>query len=116
MCSGFFPFCHNHVFVSLSIPAGKARPGLFTLGKPYETSKDMSEARLVRPYQGLLVLLYYEGLLAKCVTLVSSCFRITCEFQKQSPSWNFLVSREELFGSNGGTIRGKGIRKRIVCK
>ena len=59
----------------------------------------------MRPYQGLLVLLYYEGLLAKRVTLVSSCFRITCEFQKQFPSWNFLVPTEELFGSKGGTLR-----------
>ena len=116
MCSGCFHFGNNHFFVTLSSPAGKDGPGFYTLGKPYETSKDMSEARLVRPYQGLLVLLYYEGLLAKCVTLVSSCFRITCEFQKQSPSWNFLVSREELFGSKGGTIRGKGIRERIAGK
>ena len=62
----------------------------------------------MRPYQALLVLLYYEGLLAKCVAIVSSCFRITCEFQKQFPSWNFLVPREELFGSNGGTLRSLG--------
>ena len=39
------------------------------------------------------------------MTLVSSCFRITCEFQKQFPSWNFLVPTEELFGSKGGTLR-----------
>ena len=27
------------------------------------------------------------------------------EFQKQFPSWNFLVPREELFSSSGGTLR-----------
>ena len=58
----------------------------------------------------------YKGLLVRCVAIVSSCFRITCEFQKQFPSWNFLVPREELFSSNGGTIRGKGIRERIAGK
>ena len=29
---------------------------------------------------------------------------------------NFSVPREELFVSNGGTIRGKGIRERIAGK
>ena len=46
----------------------------------------------------------YKGLLVRCVALVSSCFRITYEFQKQLPSWNFLVPREELFSSKAGTF------------
>ena len=47
---------------------------------------------------------------------VSRCLRITYEFQKKFPFWNFLVPAEELFSSNGGTIRGKGIRERIAGK
>ena len=50
----------------------------------------------------------YKGLLVRCVAIVSSCFRNTYEFQKQFPSWNFLVPRQELFGSSGGTLRFQG--------
>ena len=50
----------------------------------------------------------YKGLLVRCVAIVSSCFRITYEFQKQFPSWNFLVPREELLSSRAGTFRFQG--------
>jgi hypothetical protein len=41
----------------------------------------------------------------RCTAFVSYCIRISYEFQKQFPSWNFLVPREELFGSSGGTFQ-----------
>ena len=69
--------------------------------------------RPVRPYKGQLVLMDYKwqlvlmdykGILMRHETAVSCCIRIIYEFQKQFPSWNFLVPTEELFGSNGGTF------------
>ena len=48
--------------------------------------------------------------------LVPHWFSATYEFQRQLPSWNFLVPMEELFSSSGGTIRGKSIRERIAGK
>ncbi|WP_296951782.1 hypothetical protein, partial [Porphyromonas sp.] len=35
---------------------------------------------------------------------VSCCIRYIYEFQKEFPSWNFLVPREELSSSKGGTF------------
>ncbi len=37
--------------------------------------------------------------------LISCWFSSIYEFQKEFPSWNFLVPREELFSSSGGTFQ-----------
>ena len=42
------------------------------------------------------------------VTIVSRCLCGGYEFQKQFLSWNFLVPREELFSSKGGTFQFQG--------
>ena len=41
----------------------------------------------------------------RSASLISHSISDTCEFQKGFPSWNFLVPRVELFGSNGRTVR-----------
>ena len=40
--------------------------------------------------------------------LVPHWFSATYEFQRQLPSWNFLVPMEELFSSSGGTFQFQG--------
>lgn len=40
--------------------------------------------------------------------LVPHWSSVTYEFQRQFPSWNSLVPREELFSSSGGTFQFQG--------
>ena len=38
----------------------------------------------------------YKGILVRFASIISYCIQVIYEFQKEFPSWNFLVPTEEL--------------------